>query len=281
MGDPGYVGESIQLAVSGCRVGISLPGGDRLPALVCQPALVPAPAVLIVHDASGPTRFYATLARRVAAAGFVALLPDLYFRVDPDVERGPAGAARLDYQQTIQALDTAVDWLRAQPYVAGQRLGTVGFSLGGTLVLDLAAERRDIATATFYGFPSGHLRGAATAPLALADRIQGPIIGFFGAQDEVVPLAEVQRLEDALRRSGVEVTFTIYPDVGHSFVAGSELDPNRPTRFAADYARASGAWSATLAFFHRQLNRGTDAQRSERCDAILDRRRAAEHEDTR
>jgi carboxymethylenebutenolidase len=196
-----------------------------LPALVCQPALVPAPGVLIVHDASGRTPFYDSLARRVAAAGFVALLPDLYYRVDPGVKRDSMAAAQLDYQQTMQALNTAVDWFRVQRYVAGLRLGTVGFSLGGTLVLDLAAKRRDLATATFYGFPSGRLRGSATDPLGLADQIQGPMIGFFGARDEVVPLDVVHRLEAALRRSGVEVAFTIYSDVGHYSVAGSELDP--------------------------------------------------------
>jgi carboxymethylenebutenolidase len=252
---PEYGSHSVELAVASCEVGISLPGGDVLPALVCQPALVPAPGVLIVHDASGRTPFYGSLARRVAVAGFVALLPDLYFRVDPDVKRDPPAAARLDYQQTIQALDAAVDWLRAQRHVTGQRLGTVGFSLGGTLVLDLAAQRGDLATATFYGFPSGHLHGDSTDPLVVSDHMRGPIIGFFGARDEVVPVAEVQQLEAALRQAGVEVTFTIYPDVGHHFVAGSQLDPDQPTQFAADYSRACASWSAALAFFHYQLGK--------------------------
>jgi carboxymethylenebutenolidase len=251
---PEYAGDSGEIAVCGSEVGISLPGGDVLPALVFEPTLVPAPAVLIVHDASGRTPFYEALARRVAVAGFVALLPDLYFRVDPDVKRDPVAAAQLDYQQTIQALDASVDWLRTRPYAAGQRLGTVGFSLGGTLVLDLAAERRDLAIATFYGFPKGHLRGARwQSPLGLAERMQGPIIGFFGARDEVVPVDDVSKLEAALRRAGVEVAFTVFPDVGHHFVAGSQLDPRQPTQFPADYARACESWSATLAFFHRQL----------------------------
>ena len=105
--------DSTELAVSACEVGVVLPGGD----------------------ASGRTPFYDSLARRVAGAGFVALLPDLYFRVDPRVKRDPAAAAQLDYQQTMQALGAAVDWLRA---------------------------RRGLATATFYGFPSDHLRGDAT-----------------------------------------------------------------------------------------------------------------------
>jgi carboxymethylenebutenolidase len=233
---------------------ITLSDGDALTALICHPARVPAPAVLIVHDASGPTRFYASLAERVAAAGCVALLPDLYFRLDPEVKRDPMAAAALDYQQTIDALEAAVDWMRAQCFVTAGRLGTVGFSLGGTLVLDLAAERDDLATVSFYGFPNGRLSGVATTPLALVDRMRGPIRGFFGGRDVVVPVEQVRQLENALRRSGVDVAFTLYPDVGHHFVAGSQLDPHQPTRNAADYSRACESWSATLTFFRRQLH---------------------------
>jgi carboxymethylenebutenolidase len=234
-------------------VRIPLADGSLLPALECLPAQAPAPAVLIVHDASGPTPFYETLAGRVAAAGFLTLLPDLYFRVDASVPRDPRTAAQLDYRQTMDALGTAVDWLRVQRDVKAVPIGTVGFSLGGTLVLDLSAERMDLATATFYGFPTGRLQGADADPLGLVDRIRGPLVGFFGERDEGVPVADVQRLEYALRSRGVDVEFTLYPDVGHHFVAGSQLDPLVPTRFAADYARACQSWTATLAFFRERL----------------------------
>src|SRR6516164_4397176 len=95
--------------ISSTSVVIPLSDGQSLPALECQPILVPAPAVLLVHDADGPTPFYKSLARRVAAAGFVALLPDLYFRLDPGIPRDPRAAAQLDYQQTIDALCASVD----------------------------------------------------------------------------------------------------------------------------------------------------------------------------
>jgi carboxymethylenebutenolidase len=235
------------------EVGILLPDHRLLPALICQPSVVPAPGVLILHDASGRTPFYDSLAQRVAAAGFVALLPDLYFQVDPRVKRDAAAAARLDYHLTMEALYASVDWLRIQRSVAGLRLGNVGFSLGGTLVLDLAAERADLATVSFYGFPAGRLQGEAANPLALAGRMQGPLRGFFGGRDEAVPVGEVRELESALRQSGVDVVFTVFPDVGHHFVAGSQLDPRQPTQFPADYARADESWSATLAFFRRVL----------------------------
>jgi carboxymethylenebutenolidase len=242
--------EDNEAGINSSSVAIRLSDGASLPALECQPVLLPAPALLILHDADGPTPFYASLARRAAAAGFVALLPDLYFRVDPRVARDPMAAAQLDYGQTMEALGASVDWLRTRAEVAHPRLGTVGFSLGGTLVLDLAAERADLATATFYGFPSGRLRGADTTPMQLVDRIRGPLIGFFGEQDEVVPTTEVRRLEEALRDQGVEVDFVVYPDVGHHFVAGSKLDPGQPT---VAYTRARESWAATLRFFHERL----------------------------
>jgi carboxymethylenebutenolidase len=244
--------EYSEACVSSSDIAIPLPDGNVMPALECQPTLVPAPAVLIVHDADGRSSFYESLARRVAAAGFVALLPDLYFRVDPSVKRDPIAAAQLDYQQTIDALCAAVDWLRSRREVVHPRLGTVGFSLGGTLVLDLAAERADLATATFYGFPLGRLRGADTSPLKLVDRIQGPLVGFFGERDEVVPPTEVRQLENSLRERSVDVDFTLYPDVGHHFVAGSRLDPSQP---GPDFTRACESWTATLQFFNKTLLR--------------------------
>jgi carboxymethylenebutenolidase len=250
---PEYAAGANASGVSSREVGIRLKDGHLLPALEMQPAVFPAPAVLVLHDARGPGPFYESLARRVATAGFVALLPDLYFRVDPSVTRDPTTAAQLDYQQTIDALCAAVDWLRVQHEVAGQRLGTVGFSLGGTLVLDLAAERADLATATFYAFPSGRLQGSDHDPLRLVDRIRGPLVGFFGERDEVVPPADVRQLERGLRDRGVEVEFTLYPDVGHHFVAGSQLDPFVATSFAADYTRACESWTAALTFFREQL----------------------------
>jgi dienelactone hydrolase len=85
-------------------------------------------------------------------------------------------------------------------------------------------------------------------------------LGFFGAQDDVVPVAEVRELDARLVAHRVDANVTIYPDVGHYFVAGSQLDPHQPRQFPADYSRACESMSATLSLFHRTVERSREQQ---------------------
>jgi carboxymethylenebutenolidase len=164
---------------------VPLPHGGGMPALVCYPAREARRGVLVVHDASGRIPFYEDLTARLAAAGYVAIVPDLYFRQGPlpaptpDAEMGRL--AQLDKRQSIRDLLAAADWLKAEPAVTGSRLGVVGFSLGATLALAMAAERRDLAIAAYYPFPAGQVpadENSPPAPLSLAASMSGPIIAF-------------------------------------------------------------------------------------------------------
>jgi carboxymethylenebutenolidase len=212
--------------------------------------------VLIVADIYGRSPFYENLAARLATAGFTALLPEFFFRQGPLPERTrEAALARrsgLDENQTQEDLLRAVDWLEHE---SGARLaGTVGFCMGGTQVLDLAARRDDLVTACFYGFPArlATVRpGTAPAPLEVAERINGPIIGFWGDQDEGVGMDNVERLAEALRARGVEFDCTIYPGIGHGFMSASGLEPGNP-----GYEAACDAWTRTIGFFRQHLAGG-------------------------
>ncbi|HZS01460.1 MAG TPA: dienelactone hydrolase family protein [Chloroflexota bacterium] len=239
------------------EVRIPLPGGDTLPALLARAAAADAPSVLLVHDIFGRTPFYEDLAARLAAAGFNALLPDCFCRLGglPEATREAAFARyrSLDEPQTLLDLHAALDWLADRAGAPRRRLGTMGFCMGGTLVLDLAAERGDLATVCYYGFPvmGEHTPGrAAPEPITLVDRMRGPIIGFWGDQDTLVGLANVQRFATALRAREVEYTQTIYPGAGHGFMSASRFDPAHEA-----YAAATDAWAQTLAFYRTHLAR--------------------------
>jgi carboxymethylenebutenolidase len=117
--------------------------------------------------------------------------------------------------------------------------------MGGTLVLDLAAERDDLATVCYYGFPAA--TGVA-APLNLADRMQGPILGFWGDQDAGAGMDNVQQLESLLKARGVEVEFIIYPGLGHGFMAASQLDPAHEA-----YDAACRSWTRTIEFYRTHI----------------------------
>jgi len=226
---------------------------EKMPALLSRPRTGAGPGVLVVCDVFGRSPFYEDLAGRLALAGFTALLPDYFFREPPlpsmDRELAMARRNRLDENQTLVDLGQAIDWLKLQPF-AGGRVGTIGFCMGGTLVLDLAAERDDLATVCFYGFPAagGKESGAPPAPLTLTERMHGPILGFWGDQDSGVGMENVEKLASALHNRGVEFEHTIYPGLGHGFMRQSGLDPAHEA-----YDAACRSWTRTLEFYRREL----------------------------
>jgi carboxymethylenebutenolidase len=234
---------------------VPLPHGEGMPTLVCYPDERTGHGVVVVHDASGRISFYEDLTARLAAAGYVAALPDLYFRQGPLTRPGPDAEmgrlAQLDKRQSVQDLLAAADWLEAEPAVTGARLGVVGFSLGATLALDMTAERRDLAVAAYYPFPAGQVpaeENSPPAPLSLTARMSGPIIAFWGDHDEVVDMADAERLGADLAGHGVGFAAVIYPGTGHSFMRAAALGPEHDAQ-----AAALDAWARTLDFLDREL----------------------------
>jgi dienelactone hydrolase len=225
---------------------------EKMPALLCRPQTGAGAGVLVVADVFGRTPFYEDLAGRLALAGFTAMLPDFFFRQGQLAEstREAAMARRdlLDMNQSLVDLSQALDWLHLQPFAAG-RLGTIGFCMGGTFVLDLAAERDDLATVCFYGFPAGHTTPSSPpAPLTLADQMNGPILGFWGDQDAGVGMDNVEKLAAALQARGVDFEHNVYPGLGHGFMAASRRDPEHEA-----YDVACKSWTRTIEFYRTHI----------------------------
>jgi carboxymethylenebutenolidase len=228
-------------------------GSGDMPALLTNAVGRSGPPVLIVADIFGRSPFYENLAARLATAGFTALLPEYFFRQGPLAERTQeaAGARRsqLDENQTQRDFLTALDWLHGR--TDSQRLGTVGFCMGGTQVLDLTTHRDDLATVCFYGFPArlaNATERTAPAPLEVVDQISGPILAFWGDQDQAAGMQNVATLAGALEDRGVDFQHTIYPGLTHGFMAASGLDPNH-----AAYESACDAWTRTVDFYRSHL----------------------------
>jgi carboxymethylenebutenolidase len=238
---------------------VPLPGGEMMPALLTRPVDGTGPGVLIVHDIFGRSPFYESLAARLSTAGFVVLLPDYFFRQGPLPERSRELAfsrrAQLDELHALDDLNASLDLLKRQSGVRGERLGTVGFCMGGTLALDLAARRDDLVTVCYYGFVAGEQHASvrpAPAPLEQVDRIKGPILGFWGDQDPGVNMADVATFAAGLQRRGVRFEYTMFPGLGHAFMAQSGLDPNHPA-----YHMACESWTRALDFLRQHLGMPT------------------------
>jgi carboxymethylenebutenolidase len=204
---------------------IDLPAGERLPSL--HVGHDGRPAVLLVGDVFGRSPFYERLATIIAASGFQVLLPDFFFRQGPLPERTRQAAfarrARLDEARTIDDLRAAIEWLRAVGPDA--KVGTIGFCMGGTFVLDLACLEDDLVTVAYYGFPvpQASLPSPPPRPIDLVDELRGPVLALWGEDDDTVGIDNVRSY--IARAGAANPTFSaeVLPGLGHGFLADADL----------------------------------------------------------
>jgi carboxymethylenebutenolidase len=235
------------------EVMIRVGGGESMPSMLATPDEGPAPAVMVIADVFGRSPFYEDLAARIATAGFEALLPDFFHRVGPLAERTREAAfARrrlLDEPGALEDLRAGLGWLRERAGHSG-RIGTVGFCMGGTYALHLAAEEDDLVSVCYYGFPSH----GSPSPIDLADRMSGPLLGFWGNQDEGVGMENVAELARRLDARGADFQHRVYPGVGHGFLARTDFDAER-----ADYEPACESWTMALDLWRQHLRAAAPA----------------------
>ena len=200
----------------------------------------PFPAIIVIHEWWGLNDWVKEQASKLADQGYVALAVDLYrgkVAASPDeaheLMRGvPEDRANRD-------LKAAFDYLASQKNVNADRIGSIGWCMGGGYSLDVALlEPKLAATVINYG----HL---ATDPESLK-KINAAILGNFGAQDRGIPPADVNAFENALKKLGKKVDIKIYPDAGHAFE-----NPNNKEGYRA--TDAADAWKRTVAFLDSNL----------------------------
>ena len=199
----------------------------------------PFPAVIVIMEWWGLNDQIKGVADRLAKAGYVALVPDLYYgQVTTDPEKAHELMRGLDQKEAITDLGSAMDYLRSLPEVGKSKIGSLGFCMGGALSLQLALSRPDLSGAVmFYGTPD-------TDPMDL-DKAACPVLGLFGADDKGIPVAKVQEMAKELNEVGEGADIKIYPGAGHAFF--NETRPSYDAQAAAD------AWERTLTFFNARL----------------------------
>jgi carboxymethylenebutenolidase len=219
--------------------------GTSLPVFEAAPDGRSRGNVLIVHDVYGANDNYHNLARRFASAGYTAYLPDLFVRQGPLPEQTREAAfARREKWSTAQAVDDvkrAVDEIQR---VSTGKVGTVGFCMGGTMVMLLAVREPRIACgAIYYGFPANRTedRGETFFPMEEVSRVQQPLLGFWGDQDHGVGMDNVEQYRQQLAAAGKTFDFTIYPGPGHGFLTFDASSPN--------YAASQDSYQKMLAFY--------------------------------
>jgi carboxymethylenebutenolidase len=236
-------------------------GADTLPAWLALPAGGErAPGVVVLTDMFGPTAFYFEVARRLAAEGYVAIVPDLFTRLGPLPEITIAAArARLEAmpdRPAEQDINATIAALQQHPRVQPDRIGTIGFCMGGTWALLMSALRDDLrAGVCLYGFPVQREKAEwkIYEPVAMVERFSHPVLGLWGDRDNSVPMEHVEQLRAALRRHGKPHEIVVYPGADHSFMVpdGWHIpDRTNPPGVADD------AWARIRAFYAANLRDG-------------------------
>ncbi|HEY8489850.1 MAG TPA: dienelactone hydrolase family protein [Dehalococcoidia bacterium] len=208
----------------------------------------PFPAVVVIQHASGVDPFVQTMTDRIAEAGFVGIAPDLYHREDPaSAEDAMSRMSRLRDANIVQDVNAAIRHLKGMAQVRADRIGITGFCMGGRVAYLMAAQNPEEikAAVVFYGGNIMRPWGEGPAPFDLTERIQAPILGLFGEEDQNPSPADVQKLDQELTRLGKPHEFHSYPNAGHAFM--SEGRPAYREHAARD------AWPRCVEWFRRYL----------------------------
>ena len=218
--------------------------GAAVPAFVAEPAGAPAaPRVVIAPEIFGLSPWVKSVARMLAKEGFRAIAVEIFARdrepASGDLQSLMLRMRRLDLAQAVRDLRTGLDAL------APGKAASIGFCLGGALSLLAAAEGGLDACVDCYGRPRWTLPGTAPNAIAVAGRIQCPVLGVYGSRDAGIPLTEVEALRAALPASA---ELALY-DAGHAF-----LNDTRPEVHVQ--SQATLAWAKIVGFLRRTLYAG-------------------------
>jgi carboxymethylenebutenolidase len=201
----------------------------------------PFPAVLVIHEWWGLNDWVKARARDLAKEGYVALAPDLYrgkvTKNQDEAHQLMMGAPPDRMERDLRA---AFDFLAARPDVKKEKIGAVGWCMGGRWSLALAvAEPRLAASVAYYGAPPTDAASIA--------KIKAPILGNYGGDDKGPSPDTVRAFEAAMKKAGKPIDVKIYEGAGHAFA--NEENPWGGYREAA----AKDAWARTSKFLAQHL----------------------------
>ncbi|MGO8795921.1 MAG: dienelactone hydrolase family protein [Candidatus Sulfotelmatobacter sp.] len=218
-------------------------GDETVQALLSTPAgKGPFPAIIVIHEWWGLNDWIKDQASKLADQGYEALAIDLYRgkaattpEMAHEIMRGvPEDRAKRD-------LHAAFVFLESQPNVKKDRIGAIGWCMGGGYSLDVALQEPTLASDVIN---YGHL---ATDPEALK-KINAPILGLFGAKDQGITPEDVHKFEATMKQLGKKIDVKIYDDAGHAFE-----NPNNQAGYRPE--DAADAWKRTVSFLADTLKK--------------------------
>jgi len=232
--------------MSGKEISIATPDG-AYHGYLAAPASGRGPGVVVIQEIFGVNAFVRAIADGFAARGFFALAPDLFWRIEPNIQLTDKTDAewkrafdlmgKFNADTGIKDIQAAITLLRQYDGCSG-KIGAVGYCLGGLLAYLTAARTDSDASVGYYGVNIQQMLGEAK-------NIKHPLLLHIAAADEFVPAEAQKQIVDGLANNPLATTY-IYPNMNHAFarMGGAHYDQ----------ANAELANGRTATFFRQHLS---------------------------
>lgn len=215
------------------------------------------PAIVVIQEIFGVNSHIRNVTDRLAREGYVAIAPAIFQRTAPGFEVGYSesetkqGRVYKDQTQAVELLSdiqATIAYLRTLPSVNGDAIGAIGFCFGGHVAY-LAATLPEIkATASFYGAGIATMTpGGGVPTIAHTPEIQGTLYAFFGTQDPLIPVEQIDQIEAELHKYSDAHRVFRY-EAGHGFFCDQRSDYSS--------IAAADAWEQVKELFGGMRNEG-------------------------
>jgi carboxymethylenebutenolidase len=214
----------------------------------------PFPVVIVFEEIFGVNAHIRDVTERVAREGYLAVAPDIHYRHAAGAEykydqegmqKGMQLIAKLKQSEVFADTNATLSALRARKDVQGDKIGVMGFCIGGHLTFLVATTGEVRAAASFYGGGIAAMGlGVPEPTVSRAGSIKGKIICLFGADDAMIPADQRNTIEVALKDVRHEIV--VYPGAGHAFFRDADPTKHRPEA-------AKDAWERVKRLFAEEL----------------------------
>jgi carboxymethylenebutenolidase len=201
----------------------------------------PFPAVVEVHGIFGRVAWDDEVSEKLTQEGYITLSVDLYGMKARDYDHGLKLRDQV-HPHVGEDLRAAVAYLRTLKEVSSNRIGALGWCMGGGFVLQLALAEPTLTAGVIY-------YGPVVVDEQKLKNVRARLIGFFGQEDRSIPVPAVRMMANSLKDLGNPMELQIYPDTRHGF---AEPEKGANSNYRHDYAEDS--WKRTLSFLATNLS---------------------------
>lgn len=202
-------------------------GSEEFFAYVAYPAKTPAPAIIVIQEIFGVNKELRDKCDDLAKQGYVAIAPDLFWRIEPRIElvdsipeqlqRAFKLFSEFDVDKGMEDLKATLKAARAMKECDG-KVGCVGYCLGGKLAYTMAARTDIDASVGYYGVGLQNMLGEAK-------NIKKPLLLHIAAEDQFVPPPAQKQIVETFEKHPNVSTYS-YPGADHAFARGNGMHYN-------------------------------------------------------